>query len=125
MAAHVGYKVTLCDVTPSALSNGRKIIEQSISRLTKKDPSAAQPMSEVIFSNLSTTTDPVEAVKDADLVVEAIVENLKVKKDLFSLLDRNAKEGCVFATNTSSLSVKEIAESCGSERRKRYVSEIE
>ncbi|KAG8993422.1 hypothetical protein FRB90_000700, partial [Tulasnella sp. 427] len=118
VAANVGYKVTLCDVTDDALNNGKKIIESSIQRLAKKSPNSPPFSSETVFSNLSTTTDPTRAVSEADLVVEAIVENLKVKQDLFKLLDSSAPKSCVFATNTSSLSVKEIAESCSNDRRK-------
>ncbi|KAG8960397.1 hypothetical protein FRC05_006956 [Tulasnella sp. 425] len=119
VAAHVGFKVTLCDVTDDALTNGKKIIESSIQRLAKKSPNAPPFSSENVFSNINTTTDPSRAVSEADLVVEAIVENLKVKQDLFKLLDGSAPKSCVFATNTSSLSVREIAESCSDDRRKR------
>ncbi|KAG8896782.1 hypothetical protein FRC00_005279 [Tulasnella sp. 408] len=119
VAAHVGFKVTLCDVTDDALNNGKKIIESSIQRLAKKSPGAPPFSSETVFSNINTTTDPTRAVSEADLVVEAIVENLKVKQDLFKLLDGSAPSSCVFATNTSSLSVREIAESCSDDRRKR------
>lgn len=120
VAAHVGFKVTLCDVTDDALTNGKKIIESSIQRLAKKSPNAPPFSSENVFSNINTTTDPSRAVSEADLVVEAIVENLKVKQDLFKLLDGSAPKSCVFATNTSSLSVREIAESCSDDRRKRF-----
>lgn len=60
-----------------------------------------------------------EAVASADLVVEAIVENLKIKQELFRLLDSHAKKDCLFASNTSSLSIREIASSCGDDRRTR------
>ena len=71
----------------------------------------------------------------ADLVVEAIIESLKVKRDLFGYIDTKApsalqsfrvsradlaRESCVFATNTSSLSVSEIAEPCSPARQKRF-----
>ncbi|KAG8935207.1 hypothetical protein FRC01_005463 [Tulasnella sp. 417] len=108
VAAHVGFKVTLCDVTDDALNNGKKIIESSIQRLAKKSPNAPPFSSEIVFSNINTTTDPTRAVSEADLVVEAIVENLKVKQDLFKLLDGSAPSSCVFATNTSSLSEEKI-----------------
>jgi 3-hydroxyacyl-CoA dehydrogenase len=79
----------------------------------------------------------VKAVEQADLVVEAIIENLKIKRNLFGLLDskaryvvsRSVKRGytddsarpeCIFTSNTSSLSIADIAESCQSARRERY-----
>lgn len=76
-----------------------------------------------------------KAVEEADLVVEAIIESLKVKRDLFGFLDSKARsatsctssqpqltrsESCIFATNTSSLSVSEIAEACSKERQARF-----
>ncbi|KAG8921675.1 hypothetical protein FRC02_012431 [Tulasnella sp. 418] len=122
VAAHNGFKVVLCDVNEKAIENGRNIISKSIARVAKKlhpeDTSAQNALVSSVFENITTTTDPVEAVKDADLVVEAIVENLKIKQDLFGMLDKEAKEDCLFATNTSSLSVREIAETCSDARRK-------
>ncbi|KAG8908095.1 hypothetical protein FRB99_000539 [Tulasnella sp. 403] len=117
VAASKGFKVTMCDVTQEAIDNGWKIMTSSIKRLNKSDPSKEQALHTLVSNNVVTTTDPVEAVTSADLVVEAIVENLKVKQDLFALLDRHAREECLFATNTSSLSVKEIASSCQANRR--------
>jgi 3-hydroxyacyl-CoA dehydrogenase len=71
-------------------------------------------------SAITATTDAQEAVKNADLVVEAILENLEVKRKLFASLDIHAPKHCVFATNTSSLSVAEIAESTSDARRAAY-----
>ncbi|GAB1517776.1 hypothetical protein RhiTH_000826 [Rhizoctonia solani] len=121
VAAQNGFKVTLCDVTPQALENGLKIIKTSLGRIAKKahPDSVEQQKSFVdsLASTIVTTTDAQEAVKQADLVVEAIVENLEVKRKLFSSLDSYAPEHCIFATNTSSLSVTEIADSTGENRR--------
>lgn len=62
-----------------------------------------------IILNLIGSTDPADAVKDADLVVEAIVENLAIKHKLFKSLDEAAPPKTLFASNTSSLSIGEIA----------------
>lgn len=72
-----------------------------------------------MLGSIKTTTDPREAVTDADLVVEAIVENLEIKQRLFEVLDEAARADCVFATNTSSLGVGEIASVTTASRRKR------
>ncbi|KAG9005679.1 hypothetical protein FRB93_009605 [Tulasnella sp. JGI-2019a] len=124
VAAHNGFKVILCDVNTKAIDNGKAIIQKSLSRIAKKahpdSPSEQSAMIASVFENITTSTDPVEAVANADLVVEAIVENLKIKQDLFALLDRNATEKCIFTSNTSSLAIKEIAQSCSGERRKRF-----
>jgi 3-hydroxyacyl-CoA dehydrogenase len=60
-----------------------------------------------------------EAVSSSDLVVEAIVENLKTKQDLFGFLDRRADPKCIFASNTSSLGIKDISGTCGEDRLTR------
>ncbi|KAG8763700.1 hypothetical protein FRC11_013934 [Ceratobasidium sp. 423] len=121
VAAQTGFKVTLCDITPQALENGLKIIRTSLGRIAKKaHPDSAEQQNsfvEGVVATITTTTDTQEAVKQADLVVEAIVENLEVKRNLFASLDAYAPEHCVFATNTSSLSVTEIADSTSEGRR--------
>ncbi|CAE6521180.1 unnamed protein product [Rhizoctonia solani] len=124
VAAQNGFKVTLCDITPQALENGIKIIRASLGRIAKKahpdSPEQQKSLVEDVVSTITTTTDPQEAVKQADLVVEAIVENLEVKRKLFSSLDIHAPVHCIFATNTSSLSVTEIAGSTSEDRRAAF-----
>jgi 3-hydroxyacyl-CoA dehydrogenase len=126
VAAHNGYKVVLCDLNDKALENGRSIIQKSITRVAKKQhPESEQLQQDLVasvFNNITTTTDPAEAVADADLVVEAIIENIKIKQDLFAMLDKAAKETCIFASNTSSLSISEIASSTSGQRKTRYKS---
>lgn len=63
------------------------------------------------------TTDPAEAVKDTDLVIEAIIENVGIKKDLFGFLDGKAPKDALFASNTSSLSITDVAEAVSAERQ--------
>jgi len=124
VAAHNGFKVVLCDTTPQALKNGLSIIEKSLSRIARKShPDSADSQAafvSAVLDSIKTTTDPREAVNDADLVVEAIVENLEIKQRLFSVLDEAARADCLFATNTSSLGVGEIASVTGDSRRKRF-----
>ncbi|KDQ20803.1 hypothetical protein BOTBODRAFT_26818 [Botryobasidium botryosum FD-172 SS1] len=124
VAAHNGFKVVLCDTTPQALKNGLAIIEKSLSRIARKShPDSADSQAafvSAVLDSIRTTTDPREAVNDADLVVEAIVENLEIKQRLFSVLDEAAHADCLFATNTSSLGVGEIASVTGESRRKRF-----
>ncbi|KAK8853253.1 hypothetical protein IAR55_003955 [Kwoniella newhampshirensis] len=121
VGAQNGLKVVLSDVTDKALENGLTIISKSLSRIAKKkSPDDIDGFTSSILKNIETTTDAVKAVENSDLVVEAIIESLKVKRDLFKFLDGKAKAECIFATNTSSLSVSEIAESCGPERQQRF-----
>lgn len=127
VAAQNGFKVTLCDVSEKALDNGRGIIQKSIARVAKRahptDENAQRSLVANVFDNIKTTTDPKLAVNDgenkADLVIEAIIEDLKIKQDLFKTLDQWAKPECLFATNTSSLSVRDIASTTSDARRSR------
>jgi 3-hydroxyacyl-CoA dehydrogenase len=123
VAAHNAFSVTLCDSSEKALDTGRTVIQQSLARLAKnthpEDKAAQNQLVQSVFDNIHTTTDPVEALSDADLVVEAIREDLRLKQDLFKLLDRKAPAECIFATNTNTLSVADIASSTSSTRRSR------
>lgn len=114
----------MTDVSDAALDNGRAIITKSLSRVAKK----LHPTSEVdqkalvaaTFANITTTTDAAEAVAATDLIIEAIVENLSVKQALFRRLDDLAPKHTIFASNTSSLSIKAIAETSSLERQERF-----
>lgn len=106
------------------LARSRNIITKSLTRIARKkspDDSAAQKQFiDSVFANLSTTTSAQEAIADSDLVIEAIVENLATKQELFRRLDEMAAPETIFASNTSSLSIRRIAEVCSDDRRKRF-----
>ncbi|PWN50395.1 putative short chain 3-hydroxyacyl-CoA dehydrogenase mitochondrial precursor [Violaceomyces palustris] len=122
--AHKGkYNVTLSDVTDKALSNGQTIISKSLSRIARKsmaDSGAEEQEAFVksIVDSIKVTTDPVEAVEQTDLVIEAIIENVAIKKDLFGFLDTKAPDHAIFASNTSSLSITDVAEA--TKRKDRF-----
>ncbi|GAA5982595.1 hypothetical protein JCM10908_006712 [Rhodotorula pacifica] len=126
VAAEAGVKVVINDVSEQALENGRSIINKSLTRIARKkspdDASAQKAYLDRVFSNISTTTSAQEAAASPDLIVEAIVENLKVKQDLFAKFDELAPKGTIFASNTSSLSVRKIAEKVSDQRRKRFLA---
>lgn len=113
--AHKGkYNVTLTDVSDKALEAGKSIMSKSLSRIAKKqlaESSAGEQEAFVkgIVDSVQTTTDASKAVAQTDLVIEAIIENVGIKQDLFKFLDGKAPEHTIFATNTSSLSVKDVA----------------
>ena len=115
--AHVGqYNVTLTDVTDKAIANGQNIISKSLARIAKKkmaDKSAEEQQSFVksMVDSINVTTDAAKAVESTDLVIEAIIENMKIKRELFGFLDTKAPGDAIFASNTSSLSINEIASS--------------
>jgi hypothetical protein len=80
------------------------------------------PFLPIIFIYAILTLPPfsAEAVSSSDLVVEAIVENLEIKRDLFGFLDRNANSHCMFASNTTSFSIGDIAVACSADRLTKF-----
>ncbi|KAM9329666.1 hydroxyacyl-coenzyme A dehydrogenase, mitochondrial [Gastrophryne carolinensis] len=115
VAAATGHTVVLVDQTDDILKKSAKSIEDSLKRMSKKmfsdKPEGAAQFIEKTMSNLSTSTDATAVVHSTDLVVEAIVENLDVKGQLFKGLDKFAPEHTIFASNTSSLPITDIANS--------------
>lgn len=84
-------------------------IEGGLSRLLKKERISQEEMDKILSK--ITITSEYEDLKDCDLVIEAISEDMEVKKETFSILDNICKEDTILATNTSSLSITEIANS--------------
>ena len=121
-----GFSVTLADVTDQALKNGQKIISKSLTRIAKKslsEKSAEEQATwvEGIVGSIQTTTDAGKAVESTDLVIEAIIENVGIKQELFTFLDDKASQEAIFASNTSSLSITDIAKN--SKRKDRFGGE--
>ncbi len=112
VAAESGHHVTLVDLTPELGAKSVSIIEKSLVRVAKKkfaeNPAEADRFVKEILSRVQTSTER-SAVAQSDLVVEAIVENLAVKRDLFASLDSLAPRHTIFASNTSSLKISDIA----------------
>lgn len=113
VAAATGHSVVLVDTSEDILKKSTKGIEGSLKRVVKKKfadkPEAGEEFVQKVLKNISTSTDAASVVQGTDLVVEAIVENLKVKQSLFSTLDKVAPEHTIFASNTSSLPIADIA----------------
>ena len=86
-------------------------IEKTLSKLVSKEKISQEQMDKTL-QNIKLTTD-LNDVSDSDLVIEAISEDMKVKKDTFGKLDEICKPEAILATNTSSLSITEIANSTG------------
>ncbi|MGH8892579.1 MAG: 3-hydroxyacyl-CoA dehydrogenase family protein [Actinomycetes bacterium] len=107
VAAVAGHRVVLRDVTDEALQRGRAGIEKSLARFVAKG-SLDQAAAEQALGRIESTPE-LDAVVEADLVVEAAFEKLEVKQEIFRELDRIAKEGTVLATNTSAIPITQIA----------------
>lgn len=106
--AAAGLQVWMRDVKPEFVEKGRARIEGPLRKRVDQGKDTAANV-DALMARLHGTTDLQEAVQDADLVIEAVFEDLKVKKDVFAEASKHAKPGAIFATNTSSLSVSDIA----------------
>ncbi|XP_060523309.1 hydroxyacyl-coenzyme A dehydrogenase, mitochondrial-like [Cylas formicarius] len=113
VAAQSGNNVTLVEVNPDILKKADAVIKTNLGRVAKKlykeDARAIEKFVDETKARIVGSTDLSEAVRDSDLVVEAIVENLDVKHKLFGALDKAAPPKTLFASNTSSLSIGDIA----------------
>lgn len=105
--AQSGFKVILRDVEEKFVERGLGITNKNLDRNVKKGRMTEEEKKEVL-SRIITTTD-LNLAEDADIVIEAIVENMDIKKKVFAELDQICKPGAILATNTSSLSITEIA----------------
>ena len=106
-AAASGFSVVMCDVSESQLERGRSNISKSLDRFVKKE-TITEDEKAGILSRIK-STNSIADLSECDLIVEAATENFEVKKKIFEEMDRVAKEGCVLATNTSSISITKIA----------------
>ena len=109
--AHVfalyGYKVTLIDIKQEFLERSIKTITGNLERQLKKEAITKEKMDSAL-ANIKTSTNLTDA-KDSELVIEAATENFEVKKNIFKTLDDNCKADAILASNTSSISITEIA----------------
>ena len=106
--AATGYDVTMIDVRPEALEQARKTITGNMDRQIKKG-TLAEADRDAALSRISTSSDLAAACADADLVVEAATENQELKFRIFEQMDAAAPPHAILATNTSSISITEIA----------------
>jgi 3-hydroxybutyryl-CoA dehydrogenase len=109
VAAQVAqYEVYMRDIRQEFLDNGMKMINDSLQRFVKKGEMTEAQMKEVL-SRIHPTLDLKEAISNADLVIEAVTENPELKKKVLAEADSQAKPEAIIASNTSSISISEIA----------------
>ncbi|MEA3165865.1 MAG: 3-hydroxybutyryl-CoA dehydrogenase, partial [Thermoplasmata archaeon] len=106
--ASAGFQVTLNDVDAAAVQRGLDRIKAPLHKRVEAGKMAQADL-DALLGNLRAEPDLAKAVGKADLVVEAVFEDLKVKQDLFGRLDKLAPPHTVLATNTSSFKVRELA----------------
>ena len=107
-AAASGFATTLIDVSDEFLQRAVKTISGNLQRGVDKGKMTAEEK-DTILGRIKTSTDIDAAVANADIVIEAIIENLSAKVQLFQKLDKLAKPECILASNTSSISITKIA----------------
>ena len=103
------YHVNLIDLNSNSLKNGVNRIITNLDRMIKRDVIGSDQKTATL-GNLSTSTD-INSAKSSDLVIEAVTENIKVKMKIFEQLDKICSFETILATNTSSISITEIASS--------------
>ena len=108
VAAHAGFLVAMRDVEDRFVQKGLAAIKQSLDRIVSKGKMEAGEAA-AVTGRVKGTTDLKEAVADADLVVEAVIEVMEVKKIVFKELDALCKPTAILASNTSGLSITEMA----------------
>ena len=110
--AHVfaqnGNKVNLVDISEDALQKGLVTISKNLDRMVAKEK-IDEKTKRATLNNISSHTSLIEGIQDSDIVIEAATENLEVKLSIFRDLDENCNPNTILATNTSSISITQIA----------------
>jgi 3-hydroxybutyryl-CoA dehydrogenase len=105
--AQTGYPVVLLDSMPEALDRAAATIQKSLERLVKKGTLGAEQVPGILERIMRTTK--LEVLREAQLIIEAVPEDIEVKKDVFARLDEVVGPDCIFASNTSSIPITELA----------------
>jgi 3-hydroxybutyryl-CoA dehydrogenase len=117
VCAQAGFPTVVREITPELLDKGLKGIEKNLARLAEKGTLTEAARSEIRGRLRGVTA--VDELRDCDLVIEAIIEQLPAKRELFAQLDSFCPPQTVFASNTSSLTITEIA--AATKRPQRFV----
>lgn len=112
IAIMAGYNVSLVDIKDEFVQKGLARIQKGLEKVEAKGKLMGNTAASLI-QTVILDTDLASAVKNADFVLEAVIENLDVKKQVFQTLGQNTPDHCIMASNTSSMSISEIAEASG------------
>ncbi|MBN2466687.1 MAG: 3-hydroxybutyryl-CoA dehydrogenase [Deltaproteobacteria bacterium] len=107
VCAQAGYNVVMRDIEDRFVANGMKAIQGNLGRLVKKEK-LSQEQADAIFGRVQGTLK-IEEMAHCDLIIEAIIENRDLKKQVFQELEKVCGAETIFASNTSSLSITELA----------------
>ena len=109
-ASAAGHKVRLYDNNADALLKAKNNLQSGLSKLVEKQK-LSEASAKTLFENITFEND-LSKFKNCDLIIEAIVENLQIKKSVFQELEKIVNAECVLASNTSSLSITSISSAC-------------
>jgi enoyl-CoA hydratase/3-hydroxyacyl-CoA dehydrogenase len=109
VAAMAGYDVTLRDISEELVQKGYDQIEWSLGKLAENDQ-ISEEEAEASLDRIDPVVEMDAAVGDADVIIEAVPEQMEIKKDVYGDVSAHAPERAIFATNTSSLSITELSE---------------
>ncbi len=112
VCAQHGFKVALIDIAPELLDRALAAIHSNLGRQVKKELITEREQAEIL-GRILPTVDMEEQLRKTDLVIEAASENVDIKKKLFRSFDAHTKAECILASNTSSISLTEIAAATG------------
>ncbi|MFX1358649.1 MAG: 3-hydroxyacyl-CoA dehydrogenase NAD-binding domain-containing protein [Promethearchaeota archaeon] len=107
VALMAGFNVTLVDIKDEYVDKGYAKIKEGMQKLEAKG--ALSDSAANFMAKCNKNIDLASAVKDADIIIEAVVENMDVKKQVFKTCDENAPAHCIIASNTSTMSISEMA----------------
>ena len=111
VCAAIGKKIILCDIKPEFVNNGLKTINRNLERSVTKERIVQEDMDETL-ANIQTTLK-LGDLSECDIIIEAIVENVDIKKNLFQDLGKSCKNDAILASNTSSIPIGILAEASG------------
>jgi 3-hydroxybutyryl-CoA dehydrogenase len=107
-AAFGGYRTVLEDVSPDMLGQGLAYIRQALEEGVARGRVTPEQMANAL-ANLSTSRSVEDVCRETDLLIEAVPEEMEVKLEMFTIFDKFARPGAILASNTSSLSITELA----------------
>ncbi len=119
--ANVGIPVLLLDIPPKEGDDKNAIAKAGLERALKSKPPAFYHKEFAELVEVGNFEDDMPKIAECDLVIEAIVENLQIKRSLFEKVDQYRKPGSIIATNTSGISVNAIAEGRSEDFRKHFI----
>ena len=108
LAAQSGYKVSVSDIGEEIVQRGVNAIRENLQKFFVDKGKMTQDEADLVLSRIKGTTDLKEAVTGAQLVIEAVSEDIKLKQELFKKLDEVCAPETILASNTSSLMITEI-----------------